>query len=136
MRLLALALLAGMALAACGSDGTTAAMQNPPEAAPPAGRPAPAPPLAFQFGPGQTWQVKQVTCRQLLEAPPRDRDAATIFYYGYLAGRTRLDVVETSKMDAELRRVIDQCARNPSLNVAQAFQQTLTTQPRWIWEMP
>ena len=110
------------------------ATANPPLVAPPAGTPAVPPPPAFQIGPGPTWQVRGMTCRQLLDASPRDRDAATLFYYGYLAGRTKMDVIDTNRMNADLRRVMDECASNPSQTIPNAFEQKLSTPPRWFWE--
>jgi HdeA/HdeB family protein len=144
-------LIAGVALASCAGGGAMPGEQAPPPSASgeatapapiPALAPQPAPALAPQqageplFAPGQAWQVRRFTCARLLAAPERDRNAATMFYYGYLAGRTKLEVIDTNKMDGDLRRVMNECARNPGQTVTDAFQQKLSKTPRWIWQQP
>lgn len=134
----AVALLAAMALAACAGDGG-AVMPYAPAPAAPVVTPGFATPgfaPTFVSAGGQPWQVRRVTCAQLLAAPERDREAAAMFYYGYLAGRRRAEAIEAGRADADLRRAMQQCARNPGLAVAAAFEQTLYTPPRWIWQAP
>lgn len=136
----ALVLFACTALVGCAGDDAPSAA--PPVAAAPA-QPAAAPmasasgqPVAASLaGPGGVWRVRALTCGQLLAAPERDRDAALMFYYGRLAERARTQAIEVGKLDADLRHVIDQCARNPAMPAAAAFQQrTPSTAPRWFWE--
>lgn len=140
-RIAALMLTACMALASCGADEAAPAAQ-PVAALAPSPQPptAPAPSWPQQLaaapwlGPGQIWPVTRVTCRQLLAASDRDRSAATLFYYGYLAARAGLTNIEIGKIDGDLRRVMDRCARMPDLTLTNAFQETLSTPPRWFWE--
>ncbi len=139
--LAALLTIAGLALAGCAGQPAMPAAEAP---APPAGGPGavvmqavPQQPLGAPLtGIGRTWQVRRLTCRQLLVAPDREREAETMFYYGYLAARTGVETIDTGKIDAALRRVTAQCERAPNLPVAEAFQQTLSTPPRWLWQMP
>ena len=64
---------------------TTATIGNaptpPPEPAPP---PAPRVTSEAQIAPGR-WDVERVRCSDLLGAADEDREAAAMFYYGYLA---------------------------------------------------
>ena len=48
--------------------------------------------------PGTKWDVTQIRCEQLLGADDDDRAAASMFYYGYLAARSGLTVIDTGKM--------------------------------------
>ena len=139
----ALALVACTGLAACAGDeapsAAPAAVAAPAPAAPPAAitRVAPAPIGAALTGPGGLWEVRVLTCAQLLAAPQRDREAALMFYYGRLAQRAGTQTINVGKLDADLRRALDQCARTPNLPAAAAFLQqgqAPTTAPRWFWE--
>ena len=136
--LAALALLACAGLAACAGDDAQATA--PVAVAAPAPTPAAAPPApigASLTGAGGVWRVRILTCAQLLAAPPRDRDAALMFYYGRLAQRAGTQEIEVGKLDFDLRRAMDQCARTPNLPAAAAFQQPgqePSTTPRWFWE--
>lgn len=130
----ALVLIALLGLAACADVGAmpaaTAAATTPPPALPaqPGG--------AVLAGVGPVWQVRRVTCAQLLAAPEPARHDATMFYYGYFAARNGIATIQRNEIAPVLRRVMDQCARAPGMEVADAFQQRLTTPPRWFWQVP
>ena len=84
---------------------------------------APAPSDA-QVAPGR-WNVDRVRCSDLLGASDEDREAAVMFYYGYLAARAGIHVIDVSKIDGNVHKVMDQCAAAPNMTVPQAFRQAL-----------
>ena len=93
----------------------------PPEAAPP---PAPRVTSEAQISPGR-WDVERVRCSDLLGAADDDREAAAMFYYGYLAAKAGIRVIDVSQMDGNVRKVMDRCAAAPNITVPQAFRQAL-----------
>jgi len=93
----------------------------PPEAAPP---PAPRVTSEAQISTGR-WDVERVRCSDLLGAADDDREAAAMFYYGYLAAKAGIRVIDVSQMDGNVRKVMDRCAAAPNITVPQAFRQAL-----------
>lgn len=83
---------------------------------------------------GGTFQVNRITCRQFLAAPERDRDAATIFVYGYLVARAGNKDIDTGQVDADLHRVIARCSQSPDMTVTDAFRRTSSTSAHWFWQ--
>jgi hypothetical protein len=77
-----------------------------------------------QVAPGH-WDVERVHCSDLLEASDADRAAAAMFYYGYLAAKTGIQVIDVTRIDGNLEKVMRQCAAAPQLTVPQAFFQAL-----------
>jgi hypothetical protein len=77
--------------------------------------------------PGTKWDVTQIRCEQLLGAADDDRAAASMFYYGYLAARSGLTVIDTSKIQSNLHLVMVQCGKTPTMTVPDAFAQALGT---------
>ena len=75
--------------------------------------------------PGTKWDVTQIRCEQLLVADDDDRAAAAMFYYGYLAAKAGLTVIDTSKIQSNLHRVMEQCGKAPTMTVPDAFVQAL-----------
>lgn len=140
-KLAALILVLTVALASCASDDRAAVAPAPPAVSPsPAAASGPAltglhigAPLS-RFG--GTFQVSRITCRQFLAAPERDRDAATIFVYGYLVARAGNKDIDTGKVDADLYRIIDRCSQSPDITVTDAFRRTSSTPARWLWQSP
>lgn len=99
----------------------------PPQAVPSPTAPAPAAPPApseAQIAPGR-WDVDRVRCSDLLRASDDDRAAAAMFYYGYLAAKAGIHVVDVSHIDGNVHKVMDQCAAAPNMTVPQAFRQAL-----------
>ncbi len=132
-----LLLISAMSLSAC--QGTANA---PPaaEVAPPMPQPASPPAEAMptpQAGtttanstettpvPGQKWHVMTFTCDQLIGLADDDRAAAMMFYYGYLAARSNFHEIDTSRIEGNVRRVLDRCAKKRNLTVAEAFREEL-----------
>jgi HdeA/HdeB family len=62
-----------------------------------------------------------VQCAQLLGADDDDRQAAMMFYYGYLTARSGIHVIDVSRIDQNIRRVIDQYTQTPNATVVQAY---------------
>ncbi|HZC95462.1 MAG TPA: HdeA/HdeB family chaperone [Bradyrhizobium sp.] len=93
----------------------------PPEAAPPT---APRVTSEAQIAP-KRWEVERVRCSDLLGASDDDRAAAAMFYYGYLAAKAGIHVIDVSKIDGNVRKVMDRCAAAPNETVPQAFRQAL-----------
>jgi hypothetical protein len=114
-----LTVLLACLLGACAQVPTA-----PQEAAIPA--PAAAPPASSeaQVAPG-IWNVDRVRCADLLGASDEDREAAVMFYYGYLAARAGIHIIDVSKIDGNVHKVMDQCAAAPNMTVPQAFRQAL-----------
>jgi len=119
------------ALLACSLAGCAQPPAPPQQAAPPPAPvepppPAPAPRVTSdaQVAPGR-WDVDRVRCSDLLGADDDDRAAAAMFYYGYLAARAGIRVVDVSQIDGNIRKVMDRCAASPNLTVPQAFRQAL-----------
>ena len=96
---------------------------SPSPTTPTPSAPAPAPSEA-QVAPGR-WNVDRVRCSDLLGASDEDRSAAVMFYYGYLAARAGIQVIDVSKIDGNVKKVMDRCAAAPNITVPQAFRQAL-----------
>jgi hypothetical protein len=117
-----LSVLALVILVGCQSD-------SPPPtvtATPP--QPAPQQPIATaatQAARQTTWDVRTFRCDQLMGLDDDDRAAAAMFYYGYLAAGANMTVIDTSRIEGNIRRVMDQCARTPNSTVPDAFRQAL-----------
>lgn len=71
------------------------------------------------------WDVDRVRCSDLLGAADDDRAAAAMFYYGYLAAKAGIHVIDVSKIDGNVKKVMDRCAAAPNITVPQAFRQAL-----------
>ena len=96
----------------------------PPPAAAPAPPPPPPAPSEAQIAPG-LWEVEQVRCSDLLGAADDDRAAAAMFYYGYLAAKAGIHVIDVGKIDQNVGKVMKQCAATPNITVPQAFREAL-----------
>ena len=123
----AVALLLACCVGACAppyappSQQATTPLVPPPEAAPP---PPPRVTSEAQIAPGR-WVVDQVLCSDLLGAADDDREAAAMFYYGYLAAKAGIRVIDVNEIDGNVRKVMDRCAAAPNITVPQAFRQAL-----------
>ncbi len=100
---------------------TPPASVAPPEAAPP---PAPRVTSEAQIAPGR-WDVERVRCSDLLGAADDDRAAAAMFYYGYLAAKADIRMIDVNQIEGNVHKVMDQCATTPNITVPQAFRQAL-----------
>jgi hypothetical protein len=119
-------------LLVCGLAACAEPSAAPPQqaATPPATPPQAAPPPSSrvtseaQIAPGR-WVVDQVRCSDLLGAADEDREAAAMFYYGYLAAKAGIRVIDVNQIDGNVRKVMDRCAAAPNITVPQAFRQAL-----------
>jgi HdeA/HdeB family len=66
-----------------------------------------------------------VRCSDLLGAADDDRASAAMFYYGYLAAKAGIHVIDVSRIDGNLKKVMDRCAAAPNITVPQAFREAL-----------
>ena len=92
--------------------------------APPPAAAEPPPPSAAQVAPGQ-WVVERVRCSDLLGASDDDRESAAMFYYGYLAAKAGIHVIDVNQIEGNVHKVMDQCAAAPNMTVPQAFRHAL-----------
>ena len=108
--------------------GAQTAIASPAATTPPstaqAAAPTPRSTSAAQIAPGR-WNVDSVLCSDLLGAADDDRAAAIMFYYGYLAAKAGIHVIDVSRIDGNVRKVINQCAAAKNITVAQAFREAL-----------
>ena len=124
------AALWGLLVAACAQQSSppppTAAVPPPPPAQTAAVAPAPAA-SAAQVAPGR-WDVTRVRCSDVLGASDDDRAASMMFYYGYLAAKANIHVIDVTKIEGNVRKVMDQCAATPGMTVPTAFRTALRPQ--------
>jgi HdeA/HdeB family len=129
MRKELVAVLLACCLAACAQSPAPQqqAAPPPPPAAPPPEAASPAAPRITseaQIAPGR-WDVDRVRCSDLLGAADEDRAAAAMFYYGYLAAKAGIRVIDVSQIDGNISKVMDRCANAPNITVPQAFREAL-----------
>jgi hypothetical protein len=115
-------------LAAClaCAQPSVAQQQSAPPAAP-AAPPETSPPRVrsdAQVAP-KRWDVERVRCSDLLGAADDDRAAAAMFYYGYLAAKAGIHVIDVSQIDGNIKKVMERCGAAPNETVPQAFRQAL-----------
>lgn len=109
---------------------SAAQQQSAPPPTPAAPTPEAAPPTAprvtsdAQVAP-KRWDVERARCSDLLSASDDDRAAAAMFYYGYLAAKAGIHIIDVSQIDDHLKKVMDRCAAAPNETVPQAFRQAL-----------
>ena len=48
-----------------------------------------------------------------------------MFYYGYLAAKAGIHVIDVSRIEGNVQKVMNQCAGAPTMTVPQAFRQAL-----------
>jgi HdeA/HdeB family len=96
------------------------AQQQPP----PARAVAASPPSEAQVAPRQ-WNVDRVRCSDLLGASDDDRASVAMFYYGYLAAKAGIHVIDVSRIGDNIAKVMQKCRAAPELTVPQAFREAL-----------
>jgi HdeA/HdeB family len=120
---LTIVLLAGCL--ACAQPSVAQQQSAPPAA--PAAPPETSPPRVTsdaQVAP-KRWDVERVRCSDLLGAADDDRAAAAMFYYGYLAAKAGIHVIDVSQIDGNIKKVMERCGAAPNETVPQAFRQAL-----------
>ena len=123
-RKLAAAAVAILCVAAIPRQPAPQAAPAAHAAAPPAAE-APASPAAdAQVAPGK-WDVERVRCSDLLGASDDDRASAAMFYFGYLAAKANIQIIDVNKISDNLGKVMEQCSATPGATVPQAFREAL-----------
>jgi HdeA/HdeB family len=110
---------------ACAQPSAAQQQSAPPAA--PAAPPETSPPRVTsdaQVAP-KRWDVERARCSDLLGATDDDRAAAAMFYYGYLAAKAGIHVIDVSQIDGNIKKVMDRCAAAPNETVPQAFRLAL-----------
>jgi hypothetical protein len=110
---------------ACAQPSAAQQQSAPPAA--PAAPPETSPPRVTsdaQVAP-KRWDVVRVRCSDLLGAADDDRAAAVMFYYGYLAAKAGMRIIDVSQIDGNVKKVMERCAAAPNETVPQAFRQAL-----------
>lgn len=79
---------------------------------------APSDPIA----PAGHWNVAQAQCRAIVGESDDDRAAIAMFYYGYLAAKLNFDVIDTSRIEGDLRHVFEACRDHPDITIVAAFK--------------
>jgi len=97
----------------------------PPAAAAPPSAPSQSPPPSEAKVAPHHWDVDRVRCSDLLHASDDDRASAAMFYYGYLAAKAGIHVIDVSRITDNIAKVMRQCEATPSLTVPQAFREAL-----------
>ncbi len=77
-------------------------------------------PSDARIAPGK-WDVRRVRCSDLLNASDDDRASAAMFYYGYLAARYGIRIIDVTKISDNIQKVMQQCDRTPKMHITQAF---------------
>ena len=115
-----------LALLLALSSASFAQQPTSPLAGAPAAAPTPSATTASEarIAPHQ-WDVDRVRCSDLLRAGDDDRAAAAMFYYGYLAAKAGIHVIDVSRISDNIHKVMERCKVEPSLTVSQAFRQAL-----------
>jgi len=90
---------------------------------------APASPSDAQVAPGK-WDVMRVRCSDILNADDDDRATAVMFYYGFVAAKHGIKVIDVTKISDNVRKVMKQCEAKPTMTVPEAFRVLLPPQPK------
>jgi hypothetical protein len=75
----------------------------------PPGASAPSDPIT----PAGHWNVAQARCRAILVESDDDRAAIGMFHYWYLAAKLNLNVINTSRIEGDLRHVFETVGTTP-----------------------
>jgi len=119
-----LMILLGLCSAAYAQQSQPPSASVPTAPAPPPAQAAAAPPSAAQIAPHR-WDVDRVRCSDLLGASDDDRASVAMFYYGYLAAKAGIHVIDVGRISDNIAKVMQKCKTTPSLTVPQAFRQAL-----------
>src|SRR3569833_2461797 len=94
------------------ASGGSNAAATPPATSPPSD------PIA----PAGHWNVAQAGCRAILSEPDDDRAAIGMFYYGYLAAKLNLNVIDTSRIEVNLHQKNKTSRDHPDMTIVAAFR--------------
>jgi hypothetical protein len=82
-------------------------------------------PSEAEIAPG-LWEAESVRSSDLLGTSDDDRGTAAMFYYGYLAAKAGMHVIDVGNIDENVGKVMRQCAATLNITVTQAFRQALS----------
>ena len=68
------------------------------------------------------WNVGAAQCRALLGEPDDDRAAIGMFYYGYLSARLNFNIIDTTRIENDLRHVFETCRQHPDMTIVASFR--------------
>jgi hypothetical protein len=81
------------------------------------------PPAASDpIAPAGHWNVAEAGCRAILSESDDDRAVIGMFYYGYLAAKLNLNVIDTSRIEGDLHHVFETCRDHPDMTIVAAFR--------------
>jgi hypothetical protein len=100
-----------VSLGAAQTQSTGGGDNGPPAA-------GPSDPIA----PGGHWNVADARCRALLGESDDDRAAIGMFYYGYLSAKLNFNMIDTSRIENDLRHVFETCHQRPDMTIVAAFR--------------
>jgi hypothetical protein len=69
--------------------------------------------------------LTETTCDDLARETEMNRAFALMFYYGYLAGRSNVAVIDGSRVADQLMQVREYCTDQPEATVIEAFTAAL-----------
>ena len=120
---IAVVLLSGLLFACVQAPPPATTTAAPP---PPVMSPAPAPAPVAQPTPGnRRVNIQTARCERLLELPPDDRAAASLFYIGYQASRLGAKAINVAGIPATEAQAIRYCQAHPNQPGADAFRLAL-----------
>jgi hypothetical protein len=117
----AVVLLSGLMFACVQAPpptATTTAAPSPPVVAP---EPAPAP-VAGPIPVNRRVSFLTARCERLLELPPDDRAAASLFYIGYQAARSRARTINVGAIPTAEAQAYEYCEARPNRPAVEAFR--------------
>jgi hypothetical protein len=82
------------------------------------------------IAPGGHWNVAEERCLALLDETDDDRAAIGMFYYGYLAAKLNLNVIDTSRIEGDLRHVFETCRDHRAMTIVAAFETLRQRRPQ------
>lgn len=97
----------------------------PPQAEPPATA-VPQAPAAGSARVDRIVNIQRAGCEDLLRLSPEDRQAASMFYIGYQASRSRARTINVSLVPSIAAQAVTYCEENPRRTVAQAFAEAFS----------
>jgi hypothetical protein len=114
------------ASASASAPGSAAAPGAAPPQAEAAATAAPQAPAAGSARVDRIVNIQRAGCEDLLKLSPEDRDAASMFYIGYQASRSRSRTINVSLVPSIAAQAVTYCEENPRRTVAQAFAEAFS----------
>jgi hypothetical protein len=84
--------------------------------------PASSPSNADPIAPSGRWDVAQAPCSAIVRESDDDRAIIGMFYYGYIAAKLNFTVIDTTRIEGDLRHVFETCKNHPEMTIVDAFE--------------